>query len=151
MTEHKRANDIYNYILNNIVEPDVGNKTTFQKDLHNYGKKVLGHKFQGVFSSDKIPKLSKQQPYAILNLDGSDEPGSHWVSVAKQGKHVIVYDSFGRKTKKILPSMLKSGNGLILDTQYDSEQNIKETNCGARSLAWLMLFDKWGYKMALMI
>jgi hypothetical protein len=68
--------------------------------------------------------------------------------LAKSGKKVIFYDSFGRPSKSILP-LLKGGN--VINTEDDAEQKIQETNCGQRSCAWLLLFDRYGEKMALQV
>lgn len=151
MTE-KSANKMYNNILKKIVTPLVGDKSTFQHDLEKAGRKLLGTEFKGVYPSDKIPVLNDLKKYAIINLDKSTEPGSHWVAIAHQNQKIYVYDSFGRKTVKILPALFQSGNGSkILDTEPDPEQKIDETNCGGRSLSWLIFFEHYGSKNALLI
>lgn len=140
------ANLIYNIILKDIVEPLIGDKTTYMNDLEKIGKKMLGQKFIGVYPSDKIPTL-KNNEYAILNLDKSNESGSHWTAIAKKANKTHFYDSFGRKDN-IIKSLKKSGNGKIINTDNDAEQKIEELNCGARSIAWILFFDKWGSKYA---
>jgi len=148
----KGANIMYNSILKKMVYPLIGNKSTYQHELDKAGIKLLGTEFKGVFASDKIPVLNDLKKYAIINLDKSTEPGSHWVAIAFDNDKIYVYDSFGRKTKNIMPSIYGSGNGSnIIDTDYDKEQKIKETNCGARCLAWLILFEHYGFKNALLI
>ena len=151
MNKKKDAEILYNKILNEIIEPLTGDKTTYLDELNGVGKKILGVKFKGVFPSDKIPKLHDLTPYCILNLDKSTESGSHWVALAKDGTNSILYDSFGRDDKKIIPNLSYSGNGRILNTDKDAEQGILETNCGARCLAWLVFFDNWGAKSAMLI
>lgn len=140
----KRAESLYFHVLTDIVEPLVGNRTTYSDHLHKSAARMLGHRFHGVYPSDEIPRLSVKQPYAILNVDKSYQPGSHWVAVAKTPAGVLVYDSYGRKTSKLIPSLSKSGNGVVMDTEYDAEQTEEETNCGARVLAWLLVHDVWG-------
>lgn len=147
----KKANRIYKKILNVIVKPEIGNKTTFAKDLETAGIKMLGSEFKGVYPSDKIPKLNALKKYAILNLDRSDEPGSHWIAVAFDDDKTYVYDSFGRKSTRIIPSLFHSGNGRVIDTDPDREQDYEETNCGARSLGWLLFFERYGPKNAILI
>jgi len=139
---------IYNKILKEIKP--LGN-TTYLSDLLGLSKKLLGVKFKGVFPSDKIPTLNDLSRYAILNLDKSTESGSHWVAIAKHGDITYLYDSFGRKNTQIIPNLKFSGNGRIIDTDYDAEQKIYEIDCGARCLAWLLFFDKYGPKCALLI
>jgi hypothetical protein len=152
MTEAK-AEQLYRNTLKNVIYPLTGNQSTYMNDLDRVGRKLLGVKFKGVFPSDKIPKLNDLKPYCILNLDKSTQSGSHWVSVAKiHGEDKsITYDSFGRSNKKIIPALSSSGNGTIIDTDRDVEQKIEETDCGARSLAWLVVLDKYGVDVARMI
>ena len=146
-----RANKIYNQILK-LVEGQLGSTTTYQHTLQRFGKKLFGTKFAGVFAADEIPKLSKETPYAILNLDKSNEPGSHWVAaVLVSPGDIMVYDSFGRKTKHILPSIFKSGNGNIHMTDPDPEQADSQENCGARSFAFILLYHFYGHEMAMLI
>lgn len=142
---------VYNKLLKRVVEPLTGDKTTYLKELNGVGKKLLRVRFKGVFPADKIPRLNDLSPYAILNLDKSTEPGSHWVALAKHGKDSVLYDSFGRHHTKIIPSLRYSGNGRIVNTDADAEQKVLETNCGARCLAWLLLVDKYGMRNALLV
>ena len=149
--KEKYCNILYNKILQDVIKPISGDKTTYMNELLGIGKKLLGVKFKGVYASDKIPKLNDLSPYAILNLDTSKEAGSHWVAIAKHGNNTYLYDSFGRNDTRIIPNLQFSGNGRIINTDNDVEQKIEETNCGARSLAWLLFFDKFGSKCALLI
>ena len=95
----------------------------------------------------------------ILNLDKSTEAGSHWIAVAKIDEQsgpydedtVICYDSFGRDNREIIPDLGRSGNGTVVDTDRDAEQEITETDCGARSIAWLVVLDKYGVDVAKLI
>lgn len=134
-------------ILKSVIEPLLGNESTFLSDLTSIGKKILGDKYKGTFTSDNIPFLTDTKPYCIVNLDNSHQSGSHWVGIAKYYKkdRYLVYDSFGRETKKILPSALnKFGRGSVVDTDHDQEQYIQESNCGQRSLSFLILTDLFG-------
>ena len=141
---------LYNEILRE-VEKILGNGITFSTDLERVGKQLLGTKFKGVYASDKIPKLNHTNPYCIANVDNSHQLGSHWVALVKSGRNIVVYDSFGRKTSKLIPNVRLSGNGKIIDTEHDREQRIKQENCGQRSLAFLVFYDKYGKDMSLMI
>ena len=150
-TKHQVVDKLYKDTLKKIENNYTGDTTTYLKQLNGIGKKLLGVKFKGVYPSDKIPKLNDLSPYCILNLDSSKEPGSHWVALAKNGKDSILYDSFGRHNNEIIPDLKFSGNGRIIDTDRDAEQKILETNCGARCLAWLWIFENFGAKTAKMI
>ena len=146
----KYAMKLYNNILKD-VEKEVGRNSTYSDDLTKAGHKLLGVHFRGVFPSDKIPKLNDIKKYAIVNVDSSKEPGSHWMALAKEKDHTYFYDSFGRYDTKIIPNLKFSHNGKIIDTDHDAEQTISENNCGARSLAWLVFFNTWGGKSAKLI
>lgn len=144
MYKHK-AEKLYHNVLK-TMEKLVGNKTTYDIDLKKTGKKLFGKRFVGVFPSDKIPKLKKNH-MIIANLDTSIEPGSHWVGIVKDKKNITwVYDSYGRNIHKILPKL--SGMVKLKSTERDIEQKVEEDNCGARSLAFLYVFDKHGIKYA---
>ena len=149
--DEKEAIYKYDDVMDSIA-PMVGRKTTFLTDLSQAGHKLLGDKFMGVFPSDKIPRLTETTPYCILNLDNSNQPGSHWVAIARlDDEHAMMYDSFGRPSKEIFPALKKSDNGLIIDTDYDAEQSTKQTDCGLRSLAWLAFLHEYGPEAAVLI
>lgn len=152
-TKAELADKLYNQKLKEVEKYHTGDKTTYLGELNGVGHKLLGVKFKGVYPSDRIPKLNDLSPYCILNLDTSKEPGSHWVAIAKNDKkdHTIIYDSFGRHNYKIIPQLRFSGNGKIIDADRDVEQRISETNCGARCIAWLCIYDKWGEDVAKLI
>jgi hypothetical protein len=143
---------IYNEILNDIVEPILGDQSTYLEEVNTVGKIFMGNRFKGVFSSDRIPKLNAVESYCVLNLDKSYESGSHWVALARiDDKTSILYDSFGRKASKIIKSLSYSGNGRILNTQLDAEQHKKEENCGSRAISFLIVLDRFGLDIAKLI
>lgn len=133
----------YNQILN-VVCSCVGNSTTYGTDLTKFGKELFGKKYIGTFASNEIPKL-KNGNYCIVNLDKSYENGSHWIAMVRLSGKDYVYDSFGRKTTEILPDFKEK----TIDADYDAEQSITETNCGARCLAFLFFTSRYGIKNAL--
>ena len=152
MSKEKEIEKIYKQILKRVEKNVIKhNGTTFMSELNKIGKEVMGIRFKGVYPSDRIPKLTNLKPYCILNLDNSSQGGSHWIAVVKTKKDIIVYDSFGRKAKSIIPSLFTSGNGKIINTDLDKEQNIKETNCGQRSLSFLIFYEKYGREKSLLI
>jgi hypothetical protein len=153
MSKELEAEKIYNNYLLNEVYPLIGNKTTYLGKLEGASKTKLKVKFKGVFPSDKIPKLNDLTPYCILNLDKSTESGSHWIALAKleNSNDCVIYDSFGRDYKEIIPNLNLSGNGRIINSDLDQEQEISETDCGARCLSFLLVFDRHGSEMAKLI
>ena len=163
------ANFLYKRVLDEIIYPMLGKKTSWGHDILKIGMKLFGKNFAGVFPSDKIPDLGKNRDgstvtntniqkgallYSIVNLDGSSEPGSHWISLAydiESGK-IYVYDSFGRPTAEIIPTVIaKFGRGDLVTVDDDAEQAIEEEDCGARSLAFLFVMDRLGAPYAVHI
>jgi hypothetical protein len=139
----QKAEKIYKDIYAIIVE-EFGNKETTNIQLENIGKAMFGDKFVGVYPSDKIPKMNTGE-YSIINLDKSNMPGSHWVSIVKTAADTTyIYDSFGRETYKILPNLIQSGNGVVKETERDVEQEDWMEDCGQRSLAALFVYDVMG-------
>jgi hypothetical protein len=144
--------NVYKSILQ-YMKTILGNDTTFSTDLQKVGDKLFGSKFKGVFASDKLPKLDSLKKYAIINLDNSSKPGSHWIGIAYDNNDdtLMVYDSFGRKSQKIIPSLRQTYSSIIKDTDYDSEQRIRQNDCGQRALSWLYVYDKLGPNKAVYI
>ena len=151
-TQKELAELEYNKILKDITDA-MGDKSTFLSELNGVGRKLLGVKFHGVYPSDKIPRLNDLSPYCILNLDKSNEPGSHWVALAKlEDKNAsVIYDSFGRDHMKIIPNLQYSGNGRIIQPEDDSEQHVLQMDCGQRCCSFLLFLDRYGIKNALYI
>ena len=73
MRDEKYVQYLYNVLLNEVIKPLTGNKTTYSDDLLLIGKQMLGKRFHGVYPSDRVPKLTEKSPYAIVNLDTSEE------------------------------------------------------------------------------
>lgn len=149
MPDDKRAHDIYNEILKAVEICMKSDTTTYTHELNKVGNTLFGKSWRGALPRDKSPKM-KNGDYAILNLDKSTENGSHWVAVYKNKNKKIIYDSFGRKSKTILPILSKSG-GVLVDTDYDQDQKDTQLNCGQRSIAFLLLVKIWGPKLAMLI
>ena len=150
--EEQKAEEYYNKVLKYIENNKTGKKTTYSDQLEKICRELFTVKFKGVFPSDKIPKLSSLAPYCILNLDKSTEPGSHWVALSKCNDGAMLYDSFGRDDTIIIKDLRFSGNGKIVDVdRKDVEQKVKEMNCGARCIAWLLVFNDLGEEYAKLI
>lgn len=144
-----RVSAINNILLKNIIEPWVGNGITYGSDLSKVGSKLFQN-FKGVHPSDQIPQM-RHGDSCIINLDKSNQPGSHWIALVRHKKKTIIYDSFGRQSKLILPDVPLSILSTFIDTDTDPEQNILENNCGARCLAFLCIYYKWGVRMAMQL
>jgi len=140
------ANKLFNKCLEQHHK-EIGNKTTFSTTLDEQGKKYFKNKWLGVFARDKfIKKLPLEKgKYAIVNVDKSNQPGSHWLGVVTLGgSKIMLWDSFGRKEISDLFQ-----NVVIPD--MDKDQTNEQIDCGQRSLSWLNVYDMLGGKAAMEI
>ena len=149
----RQANQKYNVILRK-VESMMGKNSTNSSQLTRVGKHFLGKEYVGTFAVDRTPILSHLKPFAIINLDRSHSKGTHWVAICysekqdqKKNKYVV-FDSFGRKSTKILSSLYRFN---IVDTDYDIDQRESESNCGQRSMSWCIFYYLYGEDAALLI
>lgn len=148
MKTEKKAEMIFFTVADEIIKV-MGKQATFQFDLERVAIDLIGKDFAGVFAVDKI-KFPSGTKYAIFNLDRSDEPGSHWVSIIKGTNKFYIYDSFGRNSKEIAPSLFRKGI-IIKDSDRDAEQKVSEEVCGPYALAWLFVAQTYGIKTAMLI
>ena len=110
---------------------------------------LFGSKFYGVYPSDKIPNLNFHKKYCILNLDKSNQPGSHWVAcVLDSNDDIYVFDTYDRIIRKILPIIYKVKHHRILSGNRSVLQKIDGEDCGQRCIAWLLLVDRYGIDVA---
>lgn len=120
------------------------NTTTSTDEINQIGNLLFGNKFRGAFPRDYEPKLFDDES-CILNLDTSEQEGSHWVAVMKfKNGEKLIYDSFGRNLHKW------HIKGINTD-MTDREQRDRETNCGMRCLAFLCVCYNHGHDIAKMI
>lgn len=122
---------------------------TSDAQLNKVGKSLFGNKYIGTFACDEIPVLSKTQ-YMIINNKPRKHGGEHWIACCNVSDVVYVFDSFGRSTESLIPSLF-IGHGVIVDTDYDKDQRDDQKDCGARCIAWIKLFDEYGVDTALLI
>jgi len=95
----------------------------------------------------------------IINNMPRKHGGEHWVACCKKSgsEDLYVFDSFGRPTEDLIPSLKGNGSGsrrlprTIVDADYDKDQTQNQKDCGARCIAWIKLFDEHGADSALLI
>jgi hypothetical protein len=145
----KKALRAYNFCLMKVKKQIGHGDTTMGRELEKVGKYYLGDDFVGIFPQDMVPNMKHGQ-YCIANVDTSDKGGSHWVAVKSNGgRHIICYDSFGRKSKKLLPILYKQFD--VTDVDDDAEQAYREDNCGQRCLAFILVDYCLGEKYSMLI
>jgi hypothetical protein len=115
--------------------------TTFGSELEGIGKSLFRFKWGGVFSADTLPNTLDPKKYYIANVDNADQEGSHWVAIHDG----YIYDSFGRSAKEMNPNFTRH---CLKRTDDDQEQSYNQTNCGQRSLAFLIVCKSHGIKIA---
>ncbi len=87
--------------------------------------------FEGVFSSDNLPKKIPRIASGVINLDSSDGPGTHWVCYYNDpfSKVVEYYDSFGIPPSTLTQKYLKT-SGKKIRYQTNPIQNLLSSACG---------------------
>lgn len=113
------------YIMDNI-----GAGETVTDQLNKLGKKLFKTKFGGAIASDQLPKKINKK-YYIVNTDPSDKPGQHWMGVTEK----YIYDSFGRSAEELKEFIF---DRKLINKNNNRDQSYNETNCGQRSLAFLV-------------
>ena len=103
--------------LTAYVSDYLGNSsTTFESELRECGKELLGDVFGGVFAKGEVYPKNK---YVILNTETRDNGGQHWFAIAPDQ---YVYDSLEK-------------NGFYDDVEQDQ----RSKDCGSRALGWMLL------------
>lgn len=101
--------------------------------------------FGGVIAADQISQLPKKLPIGfVMNLDNSDEPGSHWVAIYINSDSVEYFDSLGQQppdqVRKDIKKYLLSMNVPILmkfKTNSISQQHGSSHKCGYHAIRFL--------------
>ena len=85
--------------LKEIFDDEDTLPATYNTELIEYLNKyegVNGYVFSGVVMSNEVRKINvKDKQFFIVNYDKTNEPGSHWVAVVKNGNDVFHFGSYG--------------------------------------------------------
>ena len=103
-------------------------------DIQKIAKHLEIPNFKGVFTRDQLPKKIGNKEAGIVNLNTSNEPGSHWVAYFRDGSKKIYFDSFGQVIPKFHCGRAKfqcGGQKFILGSFIVGEQNF---NVGEKNL-----------------
>ena len=86
---------------------------------------------------DGLPKRGPRKlESAIVNLDDSQGPGTHWVAYRKKGNHVTYFDSFGN-LQPPLELIDYLGAGVTIHYNYKAHQDFNSYHCGHLCLRFL--------------
>ena len=131
-----------------IIIEQVGNKGLYDDQITKICKGLFKSKYEGTYPVDEIPiKKYQSTHYFVINTSKSTEEGVHWCSLVLHGSNAYIYDSFGRHSKNILPSLVNILNKRQIhyhDSNHDAEQFGNSEICGQLSIAFLCCFDQFG-------
>lgn len=123
-----------------FVESVMGNGETDSDELEKVGKFLFEDKWVGVFASDEVDPTLQGEGYYLCNLDNHNEDGSHWTALAVRGCVIYYFDSFAR-TQRTTLRLEDPHHVIVQEINPNIVQGARESNCGQRCLAWLMVFD----------
>ena len=111
------------------------NKGLTNADIEGYVKKLKIPNFRGVFMRDTLPTKPKKVECSIINLNRSNEIGSHWVCLAKIGKTRLYFDSFGQDIPLEIIRYLKTlkeyeNDVAVIARNTDIVQRVNTHVCG---------------------
>ena len=124
------------------------------KTIQDTAKKLFGSKFRGVYSQNEKALDISKTGYYIINTDIVGKSGTHWVALYITTKTVYVFDSFGRKSARLLPHLVskaKNHNKKVIDTDHDQDQADKSNVCGQLCISWLMVVKSIGIRGAMLV
>jgi hypothetical protein len=85
--------------LKQIFENEATLPATYNTELIEYLQKYNNkndYVFSGVIMSNEVSKIVvKDKQFFIVNYDKTNEPGSHWVVIVKDGGEVYHFGSYG--------------------------------------------------------
>ena len=120
--------------MNRIPETPLSNV-----DIEKYVKILKIKNFRGCFMRDELKNLKPHKiECGILNLNLSNEPGSHWVCWFKRNNNKYYFNSFGLPPPKEFIDYLGSP---ILYSTFQL-QGLKDQNCGKWCLIVLKNLDE---------
>lgn len=86
---------------------------------------------------DQLPASPLKKECGIINLDSSDNPGTHWVAYAKLNNYVEYFDSYGDLKP---PEEFLNYVGSNFFYNYANVQKSHPYNCGHLCIKFLKSF-----------
>ena len=91
--------------------------------------------YSGTFSKDEIPLIENNKSL-IFNLQNSNQPGSHWISLSRKDNNIFIFDSSAiRYIPKNIYEIYKNFN--IITNMYRI-QHINSNLCGLFSILFCL-------------
>ena len=111
-------------------------------DLIKLSKKLKIKNFRGIFMRDNLPPKINMIECGIVNLDSSNNNGTHWVCYHKNKAKCYYFDSFGLDPPIELKNYLK----VDIELSTFQIQKLNTHQCGYYCLLVLKLLDKYDFK-----
>lgn len=110
------------------------------KYLNDITKKLVGHRFVGVYPCDVYPKTKKTCFSLIFNTAPKNSSGEHFVAVNVKNKSVFYFDPFGEPPKNdfINNYLKKISKGRLVKWNNVQIQDDSSNFCGFYCLGFLM-------------
>lgn len=98
-------------------------------------------KFKGVFPSDRIPKNISNNSCLIVNLDVSDQPGTHFVGIFIGSEFIIYFDPLGFPCfNPHILEFFETTDKTLIETNHQI-QNFNSSFCGFFCIAYVMSIE----------
>ena len=127
-------------------------------DTLEIDKKVSAPDFLGAFSFDELPTKPKNGTFtAILNVDSSNLPGSHWIAIIYKNSCFYFIDSYGRHFNdgtfpKAFSTTIKNYFGKnCYKTNTKMFQQLTSNACGDYCIYFIQEMTKKSFKNVLSV
>lgn len=116
-----------------------------RRALSNYD--ILEHSndipfFRGVYMRDELPRKPRKTECGIINLDSSNNKGTHWVAYAKVDNYCQYFNSYGNLKPPL--ELVKYLKNIVINYNYERYQRYNTVNCGHLCIQFLKKF--WNSK-----
>ena len=145
-----KIENVFRIYKNELIQK-LGRKALNSDTIDKYSKILFQSKYKGCYAQNE--KFEKKSGFYIINTDLEKGPGLHWIALILTAKTAIIYDSFSRDPKKLLPHLLQHlvNYKIVSSDRKDVEQRGSSSICGHASLAFLLTTQKLGIRSALKI
>jgi len=119
------------------------NESLSNFDIINYMKKLKVKYFKGYFMKDELNKRIGRNECGVVNLQNSDEPGSHHCCYYKKGNEKYYFDSYGLlPTNEMIKYLKPTKNSSPIICSTFIIQKFGTVICGQLCCYVLYMLDK---------
>ena len=124
-----------------VFDINIPVKSLTNVELSSYAKQLEISCFRGVYMRDELPTKVREKECAVVNLNTSRLPGSHWVCYYKDGRQQRIYfDSFGQITPIEIQKYLKTKSEFATDADVIQRNTNVSQAVNTRVCGHLCLF-----------